>query len=243
MVHVDLLESALKIGPSGRNFQAHGLTNCKYAASKSGFVDRNLYCQWFKKNLLRYAPAERPLLLLQDGASAHLGPELIEAVKANDVILMCFPPKLTHILQPLDVAVYRSLKANIDSTMKGLTVLRGDMWINKSAVPRVFKEAYEQTFTMPTITNAFRKCGIYPFDRNAIPDELLSTSNIKQITCSSDQEDPQSDAEETPSLCITTATVAAQDTTIRDVLSPQCATTIPSITTLPITPQERTPKE
>ena len=86
--------------PAGRNFQRQGPVNACYSHSDSGFVDRQIYTEWFTKIFLRSAPSERPLLLLQDGASAHLGPDLIDEVIANDVILLCFPPKLTHLLQP-----------------------------------------------------------------------------------------------------------------------------------------------
>ena len=72
--------------------QIHARAKISHRCSGSGFVDRDMYTECFVKVFLRYAPTERPLLLLQDGASAHLGINLIDAVIANDVILLCFPP-------------------------------------------------------------------------------------------------------------------------------------------------------
>ena len=92
------------------------------------------------KVFLRYAPTERPLLLLQDGASAHLGINLIDAAIANDVILLCFPPKLTHILQPCDVGIYRTMKANVAHTRQQSRLLRGEMWVNKGKIPAILRE-------------------------------------------------------------------------------------------------------
>ena len=74
--------------PAGK-FHRDGPINASYSSSKSGFVDRAIYTEWFKKTFLKFAPTERPLLLLQDGASAHMGPDLIEAAIANDVVLLC----------------------------------------------------------------------------------------------------------------------------------------------------------
>ena len=76
--------------------------------------------------------------LLQDGASAHLGIALIDAAIANDVILLCFPPKLTHILQPCDVGIYRAMKANISNSMQHSRMLRGELWLNKEEYLQFF---------------------------------------------------------------------------------------------------------
>ena len=176
--------------PAGRNFQNDGPVNATYSYSDSGFVDRHMYTEWFMKVFLRFAPQERPLLLLQDGASAHLGIELIDAAIANYVILLCFPPKLTHILQPCDVGIYRSMKANISSTMQQIRLLRGDMWINKGKVPAILREVIEKTFTPALITASFRKCGIAPFSRNAISQELIKSCG----------KEPQSSTMEAPTM-------------------------------------------
>ena len=74
--------------PAGRGFHRDGPINASYSCSDSGFVNRDMCTEWFVKVFLRYAPTERPLLLLQDGASAHLGISLIDAAIANDVVLL-----------------------------------------------------------------------------------------------------------------------------------------------------------
>ena len=83
--------------PSGRSFQKEGPVNASYSHSDSGFVDRNMYVEWFTKVFVKHIPSERPATLLQDGATIHISPELIDAAIANNVNLLCFPPKLTHI--------------------------------------------------------------------------------------------------------------------------------------------------
>ena len=35
--------------------------------------------------------------------------KLIEVARSNNVHLICFPPHCTHILQPLDVAIFGQL--------------------------------------------------------------------------------------------------------------------------------------
>lgn len=94
----------------GGAYHRNGPINASYACSDSGFMDQTLYNQWFQKTFLVHAVQQRPVLLIQDGASSHLSVELIRSAIANDVILLCLPPKTTHITQPLDVAVYRKMK-------------------------------------------------------------------------------------------------------------------------------------
>lgn len=90
----------------GGAYHKQGPINASYACSESGFMEQTLYQQWFEQTFLPYAVPECPLLLIQDGASSHVSAPLIRSAIANDVILLCLPPKTTHITQPLDVAVY-----------------------------------------------------------------------------------------------------------------------------------------
>ena len=55
-----------------------------------------------------HACGEYPLLLLMNGHSSH---NLhVRLAKENDVIILCLPPHTSADSQPLDVAVFRSLK-------------------------------------------------------------------------------------------------------------------------------------
>jgi len=86
-----------------------------FRSSESGWINGELYIDWFKF-FLQQIPAHRPVLLTQDGHASHISIELKELAKANDVHLLCLPSHTTHILQPLDVGVFKSFK----SFLKGL---------------------------------------------------------------------------------------------------------------------------
>ena len=139
--------------PCLRALEKDGPTNATYAATKSGFVDQGLY-------FLRYAHVERPLLLLQDGASAHISAELIDCAIENNVILMCFPPNMTFVLQPCDVGMFHTLKCELSKVLHQVKLLRSDLWVSKPKFPAIFKPVYEKTFNPHLIATAFRKCGI-----------------------------------------------------------------------------------
>ncbi|KAH3835203.1 hypothetical protein DPMN_108551 [Dreissena polymorpha] len=56
----------------GGPYHRLGPVNASYACSDSGFMDQTLYLQWFEKTFLAHAVSQRPILLIQDGASSHI---------------------------------------------------------------------------------------------------------------------------------------------------------------------------
>ena len=93
------------------HFTEGAIPNTLFRCSESGWINKDLYLEWFQF-FLQNIPTTRPVLLLQDGHSSHISIELIELARQNDVHLLCFPAHTTHILQPLDVGVFKSFKAN-----------------------------------------------------------------------------------------------------------------------------------
>ena len=51
-----------------------------------------------------------PVILFVDGHHSHINLELINVAREYKVYIMCLPPNLTHVLQPMDVGVFRPLK-------------------------------------------------------------------------------------------------------------------------------------
>lgn len=60
---------------------------------------------------LESIPSALSVLIIEDGHSSHISIEVMNEACKNDVYLLCLPAHTTHILQPLDVAVFKSLKA------------------------------------------------------------------------------------------------------------------------------------
>ena len=61
-----------------------------YGMSDSGWMDQELFFNWFANHFLKHAVSARPLLLMLDGHSSHYTLEL-EALK-NEVIVFFLPP-------------------------------------------------------------------------------------------------------------------------------------------------------
>jgi len=71
-----------------------------YGLSDNGWIDMELFKQWFYRHFLRHAGASRPLLLLFDGHSSHYNIEAISLARENGVIIFTLVPHTKHELQP-----------------------------------------------------------------------------------------------------------------------------------------------
>ena len=65
----------------------------------------NVFYKWLIKNNVKF-----PIIVYLDGHSSHLTIPLIEFGIAHQIEFICFVPHSTHIMQPLDIAFFHSLK-------------------------------------------------------------------------------------------------------------------------------------
>ena len=69
--------------------------------------------EWMKKdfNAATKEKADgRTRVLLMDGHSSHYSLELLEFARANNIIILGYPPHCTHALQGLDVVCFAKMK-------------------------------------------------------------------------------------------------------------------------------------
>ena len=81
-----------------------------YGLSRNGWIDSELFEEWFINHFLLHIPPQRPVLLLLDGHSSHYQPQLISKAAENHIILFCLSPHTTHLCQPLDRTCFSPLK-------------------------------------------------------------------------------------------------------------------------------------
>ena len=86
-----------------------------YTLFASSENDSILHLEWFNF-FVKNSPPLWPVLLIQDGHSSHISIEVIELACDNEVYILCLPAHTTHILQPLDVGVFKSFKANFSKS-------------------------------------------------------------------------------------------------------------------------------
>jgi hypothetical protein len=106
-------------------------------------------------------------LLILDGHNSHCTFKFCKYGADNKIIIICLPSHTTHALQPCDVGAFgplaQSWKRVVTLASQSLTAIRKENLLSHYHTARV--EALKST----TIQSAFRKTGIWPLNRDAIP--------------------------------------------------------------------------
>ena len=147
--------------------------------TESGWMSKEVYLEWFKF-FLENIPPIRPVVLIQDGHASHISVELIELARANDIHLLCLPAHTSHILQPLDVGVFKSFKANFSKACAMYMAKNPGRVITTDVIASLIGSAWPSSHTPVNIMSGFRKSGIYPLNPGAIDDRDLAPSKAFQ---------------------------------------------------------------
>ena len=89
----------------------HGVPGAVYAVKNTGWFDMYSFSEWFQNIFLEQTKAiDGPKVLLGDNCGIHMNPEVFKLSQEHNVHFLFLPPNATHLLQPLDVAVFAPLK-------------------------------------------------------------------------------------------------------------------------------------
>ena len=135
------------------HFKKGAVPNTLFSNSGNGWINTDLYLEWFKF----FVANIRPVLLIQDGHGSHVSIELIELARAHNIHLLCLPAHTTHVLQPLDVAVFKSFKSHFAKTCRKYMSNNPGRVITTEAIAALVGEAWPQSMTPINILSGFRR--------------------------------------------------------------------------------------
>ena len=150
-----------------------------HGLSSTGWMDGELFQEWFHHHFLEYVPATRPIILLLDGHSSHYRLEVIREASIQGVIVFVLPPNTTHLCQPLDVSPFNSFKVYWDQVCDTFMATHPGKIVTIHQFPSLFHQAWQKAMVPATVTARFKKVRVFPLNRKAIiiPGEIPCTSN------------------------------------------------------------------
>ena len=160
------------------NFREGAVPGTLFKSTESGWITQEVYMEWFQWFIKVFPPA-RPVLLIEDGHGSHISIELIELARANEVNLLCLPAHTTHILQPLDVGVFKSFKTFFSKACHKYLTKHPGRVITADVIASLIVEVWPQSMIPLNIMGGFRKCGIYPLNPGAVTDLQLASLHTK----------------------------------------------------------------
>ena len=164
-----------------------GPIGSRYGVSPNGWMTTSAYIDWFRNIFIPSLPEERPVLLVLDGHSSHISFEVRELAIENGVHMLKLPPHLAHLLQPLDVGVFKPMKANWYSAVADFT-RRERRGLTKREFPEVLSTLWKK-YNPQTATGGFKGCGIHPYDDSVIPHQYSKYS--EPFSTSSEHPSPE----------------------------------------------------
>lgn len=160
--------------PAGSTFGTH----------KSGWIQLHLFNKWFK-HFIKYINAnkEKPVILILDGHFSHTrNLELIDLARENGIILISIPPHTSHKLQPLDVGFMSPFKKYYAEEIETWLRAHGGRMVTAYQISELVGKAYLRSASLQVSVNSFKKCGIYPLNKNLFKDDDFAVKNQESNT-------------------------------------------------------------
>ncbi|KXJ70432.1 hypothetical protein RP20_CCG023638 [Aedes albopictus] len=130
------------------------------------FLDylRRVFVPWIEK-----VKIPLPIIIFVDGHKSHVSYETIEFCRSNQITLVSLYPNATHVLQPLDVSFFKPLKVHWNRRLINYRTFHAGEPLPKHEIAPLLKKAVDDIKEMESVLkNGFRKCGIIPWDPNAV---------------------------------------------------------------------------
>jgi len=133
-----------------------------YGLSKSGWINRELFMEWFYRHFLLCVPSVRPLLLVMDD---HFSLDVIRVAAEQYIILFTLPPHTSHLTLPLDRGCFSSLKGSWKKVCHQFYAKNPGQVITRFDFSSLFSESWKLAMTPKNIMSGFSITGVCPFSK------------------------------------------------------------------------------
>jgi len=128
-----------------------------------GFTFHHIYVQAHKSNLCLFDYH----LLLIDGHNSHVTSiDIVHKAKGLGLDLIKFPSNISHVLQPLDFAWFKSFKTTFKTYMDLSTLASKGNDVRKKDLVQWVSLALKKTFNPNNICKGFKATRIWPLKPN-----------------------------------------------------------------------------
>ena len=114
-------------------------------------------------------------MLVMDGHDSHIAIEFLWLCKQNDVQLVFLPSHSSHLLQPLDLAVFSSMKAHYRTAIAELSYLDDAAPVKKKRFIKAYSQARTKALEPRGIRNGWKAAGLVPWN----PTKGLKSSQVR----------------------------------------------------------------
>ncbi|KAG5865963.1 hypothetical protein JTB14_012192 [Gonioctena quinquepunctata] len=147
-----------------------GIEGARYNRSMSGCFDSELFEDWFNTIVIPYfKKLSGQKVVIGDNSNSHITINVIQECENNSLKFVLLPPNSTHLLQPLDVAYFRPLKASWRAVLEKWKLKHRGV-VPKAMFPKLLEQVIEKIGLRSRENSiaGFSACGIVPFNPNKV---------------------------------------------------------------------------
>lgn len=135
-----------------------------FSVNSKGWTSNVHGVEWLRRvfePLTRAKAAGRQRLLICDGHDSHISGNFISHCIQNHISILILPPHTSHLLQPLDVAVFGPLKKRLTAALSYLNEAQLAR-IQKAEWLQAYMKGRQEAVTENNIQSAFQGAGLVP---------------------------------------------------------------------------------
>ena len=154
-----------------------------FGRSDSGWMTCETFYEYITNVFYPYLITKKttfPVILFVDGHSSHISLHLNEFCKEKKIILVTLFPNATHILQPLDVAVFHPLKMQWKKAVYDWKIQNNGERLKREDFAPLLENCLNIAAKPETIRHGFNTCGLFPFTPESIDFSKLLPTEINE---------------------------------------------------------------
>lgn len=133
----------------------------------SGWMNSTAFYQYISNILHPFLidnKIELPVVLFVDGHTSHIFLKTSQFCRENGIVLIALLPNCTHIIQPMDVAVFKPLKTAWCKAVRKWKQENDSSNFPKEYFCSLMDKILKEQIKPEWFVSGFRACGLFPFN-------------------------------------------------------------------------------
>lgn len=163
----------------------NGLNGVDFNYNESGWmteVNFLFYIEFVFVKAMKERGISFPVILFLDNHSSHISVSVSNRCDELGVVLITLYPNSTHVLQPLDCAVFRGLKSHWNTMLIEKRSANGNFKVSMMNFASLLLELLSKYHNPEAVKNGFRVCGMYEWNVDNLDfNKLLASKQKKKV--------------------------------------------------------------
>ena len=152
--------------------------------SKKGYINKQLFAEYGKMliyHLYGKGQLDKPNLVLMDSHYSHVFNYCyMQMMFSRNIKVFAIEPHASHWGQPLDKNPFSGFKDTFHDELRKFNCKTAGRAITKGEFFQVFNVSWERAMTSKAIKAGYKRTGIWPVNRQAIPNYVREPSKLSE---------------------------------------------------------------